>query len=253
MKPRILITNDDGVHSPGIELLARLARQLSDDVWIVAPDAERSGASHSVSLADPLRLRELSAKTFSVRGSPTDCVVLAVNTICRDRRPDVLLSGVNRGANTADDVMYSGTIAAAIEGVQLGIPSIAFSQVFTRGMAVHWDTAEHHGCELLPRLLAIKMLPGTLLNVNFPALKADAVRGVVATSQGKRTSQTIAVDERVDSRGFPYYWLNFEHEVIDPAEGTDLAAIEKGFISVTPLHVDMTHRPSLDALARSLA
>lgn len=253
MQPRILITNDDGVHSPGIELLARLAGRHSDDVWIVAPDTERSGASHSISLAEPLRLRELGPKTFAVRGSPADCVVLAVNNLCRDRRPTVLLSGINRGANTADDVMYSGTIAAAVEGVQLGIPSMAFSQVFARGEPVPWATAEHHGGPLLARLLDIGCTPGVLLNVNFPGVQPGDVRGVLVTSQGKRTSQQIVVDERMDNRGFPYYWLNFEHEVIDPEQGTDLAAIEQAFISVTPLHVDMTHRASLEMLARSLA
>ena len=209
MAARILVTNDDGVHSPGIELLAALASRYSDDVWVVAPDSERSGASHSVSLADPLRIREVAPKKFSVRGSPTDCVVLGVNHLCKDRRPTVILSGVNRGANTADDMTYSGTIAAAIEGVQLGIPAIAFSQIFVRGQAVPWHTAARHGELLLGRLLELEIAPGVLLNVNFPGVEPDAVRGVVVTRQGKRTQQHIAVQERIDSRGFPYFWLNF--------------------------------------------
>ena len=252
MTARILVTNDDGVHSPGIELLAALASRYSDDVWVVAPDSERSGASHSVSLADPLRIRELGPKKFSVRGSPTDCVVLGVNHLCKDRRPTVILSGVNRGANTADDMTYSGTIAAAIEGVQLGIPAIAFSQVFVPGQAVPWHTAVQHGASLLERLLKLEIAPGVLLNVNFPAVEPDAVRGVAVTRQGKRTQQQIAVQERIDSRGFPYFWLNFEHDVVNPPAGTDLAAVEQGFISVTPLHVDMTHHASLEPLAAAL-
>jgi 5'-nucleotidase len=252
MADRILITNDDGIHSPGIELLAAIASQFSDDVWVVAPESERSGAGHSVSLADPLRMRQLGPKTYSVSGSPTDCVVLGVNHICKDRRPTLLLSGINRGANTADDVTYSGTIAAAIEGVQLGIPSIAFSQVFLSGKAVPWHTAERHGPSLLMQLLKLKVEPGVLLNVNFPAVEPDAIKGIAVTSQGKRTKQEIAVHDRVDSRGFPYFWLNFKHEVVNPLAGTDLAAVAEGFISVTPLHVDMTHHASMRELAAAL-
>lgn len=253
MTDRILITNDDGIHSPGIELLAAIARQYSDDVWVVAPESERSGAGHSVSLADPLRMRQLGPKSFSVRGSPTDCVVLGVNHICKDRRPTLILSGINRGANTADDVTYSGTVAAAIEGVQLGIPSIAFSQIFVSGGPVPWHTAEHHGPGLLAQLLKLEVAPGVLLNVNFPGVEPDAVQGIAVTSQGKRTKQEIVVHDRVDSRGFPYFWLNFMHEVVNPLQGTDLAAAAQGFISVTPLHVDMTHHASLQQLTAAFS
>lgn len=253
MGERILITNDDGVHSEGIELLAALARQHSDDVWVVAPDSERSGASHSVSLADPLRIRQLGPKTFAVRGSPTDCVVLGVKHLCKDKRPTVVLSGINRGANTADDVMYSGTIAAAIEGVQLGIPSIAFSQILVRGQPVPWQTARQHGPALLARLLELCTEKDMLLNVNFPPVEPDAVKGVVVTRQGKRTWQEIAVQERIDNRGFSYFWLSFEHEVTNPPAGTDLAAIAQGFISVTPLHLDLTHDARVGSLASALA
>ena len=252
MTERILITNDDGLHSEGIELLADLARQHSDDVWIVAPDSERSGASHSISLADPLRVRQLGPKTFAVRGSPADCVVLGVKHLCKDKRPTVVLSGVNRGANTADDVMYSGTIAAAIEGLQLGIPSIAFSQVLVRGQPAPWHTARHHGATLLPRLLALCTSKDVLLNVNFPPLEPDAVKGIVVTRQGKRTWQEIAVQERIDNRGFAYYWLSFEHEVTNPPEGTDLAAIAQGSISVTPLHLDLTDDERIPQLVHAL-
>jgi 5'-nucleotidase len=253
MSRRILITNDDGVHSEGVELLADLARQHSDDVWVVAPDSERSGASHSISLADPVRVRQLGPKTFAVRGSPADCVVLGVKHLCKDKRPDIVLSGINRGANTADDVMYSGTIAAAFEGVQLGIPSIAFSQILVRGQPVPWHTARHHGPALLARLLELCVDKDMLLNVNFPPVEPDAVKGVIVTRQGKRTWQEIAVQERIDNRGFAYYWLSFEHEVTDPAPGTDLAAVALGFISITPLHLDLTHDARVESLASALA
>lgn len=253
MDPRILITNDDGVHSEGLDVLATLAGQLSDDVWIVAPDSERSGASHSVSLADPLRVRQLGPKKFAVRGSPTDCVVLGVKHLCADRRPTVILSGVNRGANVADDVLYSGTIAAAREGLQFGIPSIALSQILMRGQPTPWHTAAKHGATLLPRLLALCTTSDMLLNVNFPPLEPDAVRGILVTRQGKRTRQEIAVQERIDNRGFPYYWLSFDHDVVNPEAGTDLAAIAQGCISVTPLQLDMTHHARVEQIAASLA
>ncbi|MCK9282828.1 MAG: 5'/3'-nucleotidase SurE [Rhodocyclaceae bacterium] len=253
MDARILITNDDGAHSEGIDLLAALAGRHCDDVWVVAPDSERSGASHSVSLADPLRVRQLGPKKFSVRGSPTDCVVLGVKHLCKDRRPTVILSGVNRGANIADDVLYSGTVAAAREGAQFGIPSIAFSQIFARGQAVPWHTAERHGADLLPRLLELCRAGDMLLNVNFPPLEPNAVRGLAVTRQGKRTHQEIAVQERIDNRGFPYYWLNFEHQVVNPEPGTDLAAIAEGLISITPLQLDMTDHPAVGRIADALA
>ena len=150
---RILLTNDDGVHAPGLRVLEKIARQLSNDIWIVAPEVEQSGASHSLTLHEPLRLREVSRQKFAVSGTPTDCIVMAVNQVITDRKPTLLLSGVNRGANLGEDVTYSGTIAAAMEGTLLGIPSIAFSQVYRGVHPIRWATAEHHAPSLIRRLL----------------------------------------------------------------------------------------------------
>ncbi|MDE2466048.1 MAG: 5'/3'-nucleotidase SurE, partial [Alphaproteobacteria bacterium] len=169
---RILVTNDDGIHAPGLRIAEAIAHALSDDVWIVAPESEQSGASHSLTLAQPLRLREVGPKQFAISGTPTDCVLMACAEILKGGKPDLVLSGVNRGANLADDVTYSGTIAGAMEGTALGIPSIALSQAFDAelGRDVPWQCAARHGPELVHRLLALDWhQPGhVLLNVNFP-------------------------------------------------------------------------------------
>ena len=183
---RILLSNDDGIRSPGLKSLERIARTLSRDVWIVAPETEQSGASHSLTLHEPLRIRRLSPRRFAVRGTPTDCVMLAIHHIIRGRRPSLVLSGVNRGGNIGDDVTYSGTIAAAMEGAILGVPSIALSQVVQGNHAVKWATAEHHGPGLLRQLLATGWPPEVLINVNFPDVAQTAVRGVAVAVQGRR-------------------------------------------------------------------
>src|SRR5215212_8232324 len=167
---RILCTNDDGIHALGLAALERSARALSDDVWVVAPETDQSGVSHSLSLNDPLRLRAIAERRFAVRGTPTDCVIMGVRHILFENRPDLILSGVNRGQNVAEDVSYSGTIAGAIEGTILGIPSIALSQAYGPGgrTAVKWPCAERHAPRVIRRILGLGMPRGTLVNVNFP-------------------------------------------------------------------------------------
>lgn len=251
-KPRILIVNDDGIQSPGIELMEEFASALGDDVWVVAPEFEQSGAGHSISLADPIRLRQVEERKFALRGTPTDCVVLACQHLMKENRPTLLLSGVNRGANLAEDVTYSGTIAGAIEGTLLGIPSICMSQVFRHRDDVKWQTARRFGARLLKSLMSNGWPSGVFLNVNFPALEPDEVRGVRVTRQGRRSQSSIRIDDRIDARGFPYFWLSLEHEVNQGPPETDLAAIDDGFISLTPLQLDMTHRPGLKSLGRAL-
>ena len=251
---RILVTNDDGIYGPGLEVLEHVARQLSDDVWVVAPQWEESGASHSLTLADPLRLREYNERRFAVKGTPTDCVVMALKKVLPEP-PDLILSGVNRGQNLADDVTYSGTIAAAMEGTALGVRSIALSQSFgfqkrTKGEApvLHWETAREHGARIISRLYAMPQMPGTLLNVNFPDCLPEEVTGVQVTSQGKRDQNLLLVDERVDARGNAYYWLGFRREMSNPPHGTDLRAVMDNAISVTPLHLNLTQFDAMDAL-----
>ena len=238
---RILITNDDGIHAPGLAVLERIARVLSDDVWVVAPETDQSGLSHSLSLNDPLRLREVDDRKFAIRGTPSDCVIMAVRRLL-GAKPDLLLSGVNSGQNAADDVTYSGTVAGAFEGTLLGIPSIAFSQAYTYADGVRnipWETAETHGPAIIRKLVAFGFPPAIVYNVNFPDRQADAVTGTVVTTQGRLT-HGLHIDARVDGRGNPYFWLAYRRSRPDIAPGSDLDALERGAISVTPLRLDMT-------------
>ena len=255
---RILLTNDDGIHAPGLGALQRIAAELSNDVWVVAPESEQSGASHSLTLHEPLRLREVAPRRFAVRGTPTDCVVMAVKIVLKDKPADLLLSGVNRGANIADDVTYSGTVAGAMEGTVLGVPSIALSLAYRNDAerTVRWETPERHAPDLIRRLVRAGWPPEVLLNMNFPDAAPEDIRGVVATVTGTRDQNALKIDARIDTRHQPYYWLGFERRLSNPPEGTDLHALYNKRISVTPLHLDLTHRAALkgvhDALARPL-
>jgi 5'-nucleotidase len=244
---RILISNDDGIHGPGLDVLIAIARSVTDDVWVVAPETEQSGAGHSLTLHQPLRFRQVSEKFYAVSGTPTDCVLLALGHLIKDRKPDLVLSGVNRGANLGDDVTYSGTVAAAMEGTLLGVPSIALSQVFTDPDAVPWDTAAQHGAEVIRKVTGRGWGRNVLLNVNFPPVTADQVKGITATSQGRRKIGDGLI-ERLDPRGKPYLWIGPQRNGPGAAEGTDLAAIEQGEISVTPLCIDLTDQGTLATL-----
>ncbi len=250
---RILLTNDDGVHAPGLEVLEAIARRLSDDIWIVAPSEEQSGTGHSLTLTRPVRLRQLGLQKYCVTGTPTDAVMMGLAHVMKDNRPDLILSGVNRGANLAEDVTYSGTVSAAMEGALAGIPSIALSQGYAReGMAdqVPFDTAAAWGERVLRPLLDTPFDPGTLVNINFPARPADRVRGVRVVRQGIRDYGRLQIVEGKDPRGFTYFWFGLGPAVSTPAHATDLEAIEDGYISVTPLHLDLTHDRSLAPLIR---
>lgn len=250
---RILLTNDDGIHAPGLVSLEKIAAELSDDVWTVAPETDQSGLSHSLSLNDPLRLREVSERKFAVRGTPTDCVIMAVRRIL-DARPDLVLSGVNSGQNVADDVTYSGTIAAAIEGTLLGVPSIALSQAYTFEKGVRhipWETAETHGPDIVRKLIAFGFPEAVLYNINFPNRTAGETEGLMVTGQGKLT-HGLDIDERADGRGNPYFWLAYRRERPDIKEGTDLEALSVGGISVSPLRLDMTAYDLRDPLREHL-
>ncbi|MFT3986443.1 5'/3'-nucleotidase SurE [Aestuariivirga sp.] len=249
---RILVTNDDGIHAPGLVVLEKIAREISDDVWIVAPAEENSGAGHSLSLADPLRYREIEKRRYEVAGTPTDCVVMAARKILPGD-PDLVLSGVNHGQNIADDVTYSGTIAAAMEGTGLGFKSIALSQVTgIHNNGFSFAVAEHYGAGVVKKLVGMDFGPGVLMNVNFPDCRPDELQGVEVTRQGKRDQNLLTVDERVDARGRNYYWLGFKRERGNPAIGTDLWAAFNKRISVTPLHMDLTQVAAMDAVRQVL-
>ncbi|HTO39879.1 MAG TPA: 5'/3'-nucleotidase SurE [Rhizomicrobium sp.] len=247
---RILVTNDDGIHAPGLAVAEKIARDLTDDVWVVAPETEQSGASHSLTLSQPLRLREIAPKRYAISGTPTDCVMMAVAQLMGDGKPDLVLSGVNRGANLAEDVTYSGTIAGAMEGTALGIPSIALSQAygFEEGHAVRWQCAQAHGANIVRRLLKSGWPPEVLMNVNFPDREPENIAGVEIVAQGKRDLQTAVIDSRVDMRGIAYFWIGFRRVRSNPRQGTDLHAIYEGRIAITPLHLNLTEHRVLEGM-----
>ena len=248
---RILLTNDDGVNAPGLKVLEKIAAVFSDDIWIVAPSEEQSGAGHSLTLTVPIRLRKLGERRFSVAGTPTDSVMMGLATILADRKPDLILSGVNRGANLGEDVTYSGTVSAAMEGALAGIPSIALSQSYARegmGDTVPFAAAEAWAERVLAPLLAAPFAPGTLVNINFPALPPDEVKGVRVVRQGIRDYGRLRIDHRTDPRGYDYYWFGLRPIPHTPGHATDLEAIADGYVAVTPLHLDLTHEASLATL-----
>jgi len=251
---RILLSNDDGINAPGLEVLEKIAASISDDVWVVAPESEESGASRKLTLTQPLRLRQVGNRRYAVQGTPTDSVLMGVTQVLKDKRPDLVLSGVNRGANMADDVTYSGTIAAAMEGTGLGIPSIALSQTygFEDGRPVTWACAAYHGPWLVRKLLEVGWPKDVLININFPDALPESVARVEVTSQGKRDQSQANIIERMDVRGNPYYWLGFTRMRSNPPEGTDLRAIYDGRISVTPLHLNLTEERARKVLAQHI-
>src|SRR4029077_2841628 len=175
-----LITNDDGIHSEGLDICAEIGRALSDDVWVIAPEFDQSGVSHSLSLNDPLRLREVGERRFAVKGTPTDCVIMGSRHVIKDRPPNLVLSGVNRGRNAGEDVIYSGTVAGAVEGTILGIPSFALSQAYMsrRAQTPHWDTAVKHGPDIIRRALKAGIPHDVLININFPNCSPGEVKGI---------------------------------------------------------------------------
>ena len=247
---RILLTNDDGYHAPGFAVLEAIARQLSDDIWVCAPAEEQSGAGHSLTLSRPVRVRQHGERRWSCTGTPTDSVMIAIGKLMPER-PDLILSGVNRGANLGDDVTYSGTVSAAIEGALAGIPAIALSQVYARegmGDTVPFEAAEAWGAKVLAPLLATPMAPRTMVNVNFPAIPAAEVKGIRVVRQGFHDYNRGSIVEGTDPRGYTYYWFGLHGIEHSLAHDSDLEAIDDGYISVTPLQLDLTHDASLAAL-----
>jgi 5'-nucleotidase len=248
-KCRILISNDDGIDAPGIALLEQVARDLTKDVWVVAPEMEQSGASHSLTTRRPLRLNEVGERRYAVDGTPTDCVLLAVKKLLRDRPPDLVLSGINGGSNVGEDLTYSGTVAAAIEATLLGIPAMALSQDYPDGKAVPWETGESFAPEVIRRLLRLPWPEHTLFNINFPGVSPGDVRGFAVTAQGKRAIADN-LTEGVDPRGRPYYWIGPIRETGKAEPGTDVAALLENKVSITPIYLDLTNVPVLGALRK---
>ncbi|MER3430046.1 MAG: 5'/3'-nucleotidase SurE [Blastocatellia bacterium] len=243
-KPIILITNDDGYHSEGIEALEVAMREIGD-VYVVAPASEQSGASHSLTLARPLRIRQVDENHWTVDGTPTDCVTLALNKILPpEKRPNICLSGINHGANLGDDATYSGTVAGALEATILGVPGIAVSLVANR--TYDFDESARVARRIAEKALAEGLPPFTLLNVNVPK---GIPKGIKITKQGVKSARPV-ISEHIDPRGKPYYWIGEVREGFRAEGGTDFEAIDEGFVSVTPMRADMTNYSVLDELKK---
>jgi len=243
---RILLSNDDGYFAPGLACLAETLSSLAD-ITVVAPERDRSGASNSLTLDRPLSLRKAHSGFYYVNGTPTDCVNLGVNGILRGKKIDLLVSGINKGANLGDDITYSGTVSAAMEGTLLGIPSIAVSLV-TR-TRFRYDTAAAMAVDVARKVLRRGLPDDTLLNVNVPNAAREEIKGVRVTRMGKRVYGDMIVEKR-DPRGRKYYWIGGDHLNSEDVPGSDLEAIEEGFISVTPIHLDLTNYAALRALRK---
>lgn len=255
---RILVSNDDGINAPGLETAIRIAESLSDEVWVVAPMDEKSGASHSLSLGSPLRLEQLDERRFAVGGTPTDCVMVATRHLMKDYLPDLVLSGVNWGQNIAEDISYSGTVAVAKEGTNMGIRSVAMSQTISfadpNGFPdPRFEIAEAHAPGIIRRLLEAEWKAGTFVNINFPHIEPDDEPGIRITKQGKRDKSILGIDARLDPRGRTYFWYDFERNISTPQSGTDIEAVMQGDISVTPLHMDHTSASLTENLLKLFA
>lgn len=246
---RVLVSNDDGVDAPGIRGLAERLAAVGQ-VTVVAPDRDRSGASNSLTLDAPLRVSKMEDGRYRVAGTPTDCVHLALAGLL-EHEPDIVVSGINNSANLGDDVIYSGTVSAAMEGALAGVRSIALSQAYSRegmGDTVPFAAAEAWAERVLGPLLQFETEPRTLINVNFPAIPPEDVKGIRVVRQGLRDYGRLRIVQRTDPRGYDYYWFGLGPMVETPGHSTDLEAVADGYVSVSPLHLDLTHEPSLEAL-----
>lgn len=249
---RILLTNDDGIRADGFAVLEAIAARLGDEIWVCAPDDERSGAGHSLTLSEPVRVRKHGDRRYSVTGTPTDAVMFAVNRIMKDNPPDLILSGVNRGANLGDDITYSGTVSAAIEGTLAGVRSIALSQVLNRELIERnmlFDAAVAWGERTVRPILDMEFAQRTLVSINFPPCRAEQVAGIRICRQGFHDYSRVRIIDGKDPRGFDYHWFGLGKIEQTPGHETDLEVVADNHISVTPLQIDLTHDASLDRLA----
>jgi 5'-nucleotidase len=253
---RILVTNDDGIHAEGLDICEEIAKTLSSDVWVVAPEHDQSGVAHSLSLNDPLRLRQVADNRYAVRGTPTDCVIMGARHVLDGKQIDLILSGVNRGRNVGEDVIYSGTVAGAMEGTILDIPSIALSQSYNSrsGQPPFWETGLRFAPDIIRKVLAQGVRRDVLVNINFPNCRPEEVKGVVVAPLGRRRQERLHIDKRHDGRGNPYYWIAYSRQTVFQADrGSDMEAIDNHCIAVTPLKIDITDQPTMSGLAELFA
>lgn len=246
-KARILITNDDGINAPGLKILEKIMKSFSQDVWVVAPESEQSASAHSLTLTLPLRIRQIGKQKYAVGGTPTDSVLLAVKNIIFGKRPDFLISGVNAGLNLGDDITYSGTVAAAMEGALLGIPSIAISQSRIYGKKVRWNTTKKYAPSILEKLSSVVWSSNVFMNVNFPDVSGGDLCRVVITEQGRRKIGESLISGR-DPRGDDFVWIGTQRKEGPLEKRSDVKALKQDQISITPLTFDLTHRRSMNRL-----
>jgi 5'-nucleotidase len=249
---RILLTNDDGIDAPGLEVLERIAATLAREVWVVAPEHDQSGVSHAVSLHHPIRISPRGPRRWGVTGTPGDCVIMALSHLMGAGRPQLLLSGVNRGANLGIETVFSGTVGGAMTGMMLGVPSIALSQAWTNRAQIRWDTAAALGPKVVLRLLEIGWGVATCLSVNFPDLSPDDAGPLTLARQGAGSVQGMDVEARADPRGLTYYWVGFRRGERDQGPESDIEALNSGRVVVTPLRYDRTDEGAYAVLARAL-
>lgn len=249
---RVLLTNDDGIDAPGLAVLEQVAARLARDVWVVAPAQDQSGTSHSISLHAPLRVARLGERRFAVMGTPGDCAVMALRHLMRGALPDLVLSGVNRGANLGIETVFSGTVGAAMTAMLLGYPAIALSQAFTDRNVVRWDTAQHHAAAVIEQLWPAIAGKPACLNVNFPDTSPELAGALTLTRQGVGMVQGIEVDARNDLRGGAYHWLHFRRGPRENPPDAESVHVGMGRITVTPLRFERTDEDSFQALSAVL-
>ena len=252
MPDRILLTNDDGIEAPGLAVLEEIAREVAREVWVVAPEHDQSGVSHAVSLHHPIRVTERGPRRYAITGTPGDCAVMGVCHLMADAPPELLLCGVNRGANLGMETVFSGTVGGAMTGMMLGIPSIALSQAWSDPMHVPWSTARTLGPSVIRQLLAIGWGDATCLSVNFPDSSAADAGPLTLARQGVGLLQGMHVETRTDPRGLTYHWIGFRRGPREQGPESDIDALQAGRIVVTPLRYDRTDEEAYQALAKAL-
>ena len=245
---RLLLTNDDGIDAPGLRVLETVASQLAREVWVVAPMTDQSGTSHSISIHDPLRVATRGERRFALSGTPGDCIAWALGHLLTQSSPDIVLSGINRGANLGRETVFSGTVGAAMTGLLFNVPSIALSQAFFDRENVPWENALSHAPSTLRQLVTWGWPGDVCLNVNFPACSSDDVLPLRLTSQGRGTLKEVAVQAGRDPRSHEYYWLKLHREPLAEELDAEAACLQKGHITATPLTFERTHIQALAAM-----
>ena len=252
MLDRVMLTNDDGIDAPGMQVMEEIAAQIAGEVWVVAPEHDQSGQSHAISLHHALRISQRGERRFGITGTPGDCAAMGLCHILKDAPPQLVLSGVNRGLNLGLETVFSGTVGGAMTAMMLGVPALALSQAFTKKDAVPWDTARTLGAETIRRLLAMGWEKTAVLNINFPPLPADRAGPLTLARQGEGAVSGMIVETRLDPRGMEYHWLNFKRGDIPQGPESDYSALRAGRVVITPLRYDRTDDEAYAALAAHL-